>query len=266
MNDTGRLDTQAPLYIPSGTEVELFTAAWSRQLPVLLKGPTGVGKTRLVEHMAQRLNRPLVTVACHEDLSAADLVGRYVLRGDDTVWIDGPLTQAVKQGAICYLDEVVEARADTVVVLHPLMDHRRELHIDRLGTMLKADPGFMLVMSYNPGYQTLAKDLKPSTRQRMVAIELSFPTPQVEAAVLTQLYGVDTAVAQKLAQFAQAARRSPHSGLDETISPRALISAALLMQAGISQREAMKAATAAALSDDPAVVAGLMELVDVYLA
>lgn len=266
MNAQHDVPAQGVPYIAVGNEIEVFTAAWHQQLPVLLKGPTGVGKTRLVEHMAARLDRPLITVPCHDDLTAADLVGRYLLRGDETVWIDGPLTEAVKRGGICYLDEIVEARSDTVVVLHPLMDHRRELHIDRLGQTLKAAHGFMLVMSYNPGYQSLAKDLKPSTRQRMVGIELGFPTPQVEAAVLTELYGVDSAVAARLSQFAQAARRAPHPELNETVSPRALIAAALLMRGGMSARAAMVAATANVLSDDPGVVAGLTELIDAYLA
>jgi nitric oxide reductase NorQ protein len=253
-------------YLAVGNEEALFTAAWQQKLPVLLKGPTGVGKTRFVEHMAKRLGRPLITVPCHEDLTAADLVGRYLLKGNETVWMDGPLTAAVKQGAICYLDEIVEARSDTVVVLHPLMDHRHELHIDRLGLTEHAAPGFMLVLSYNPGYQTLAKDLKASTRQRMVAIDFGFPPPTVETAVLTELQGIDPATATRLVQFAQAVRRTEHPGMTESVSTRALIAAGLLHKAGIPLREAMVATAAAALSDDPAIVAGLTELIDNYLA
>lgn len=253
-------------YLAVGNEETLFAAAWQQKLPVLLKGPTGVGKTRFVEHMAQRLGRPLITVPCHEDLTAADLVGRYLLKGNDTVWMDGPLTEAVKRGAICYLDEIVEARADTIVVLHPLMDHRRELHIDRLGRTETAAAGFMLVLSYNPGYQTLAKDLKASTRQRMVAIDFNFPPPSVETAVLTDIQGIDASTAARLVQFAQAVRRTEHPGMTESVSTRALISAGLLNKAGIPLREAMVATAAAALSDDPAIVAGLIELIDTYLA
>lgn len=252
-------------YIAVGNEEALFSAAWQQKLPVLLKGPTGVGKTRFVEHMARKLGRPLITVPCHEDLTAADLVGRYLLKGNETVWMDGPLTAAVRQGAICYLDEIVEARSDTIVVLHPLMDHRRELHIDRLGLTERAAEGFMLVVSYNPGYQTLAKDLKASTRQRLVAIDFDFPPPATETAVLTELQGIDAATATRLVQFAQAVRRTDHPGMTESVSTRALIAAGLLTKSGIPLREAMVATAAAALSDDPAIVAGLTELIDNYL-
>lgn len=256
---------QPAIYLPVGNEEALFAAAFRQQLPVLLKGPTGVGKTRFVEHMAERLGRPLITVPCHEDLTAADLVGRYLLKGNETVWMDGPLTEAAKHGAICYLDEIVEARADTIVVLHPLMDHRRELHIDRLGRTETAADGFMLVLSYNPGYQTLAKDLKPSTRQRMVAIDFDFPPTEVETAVLTRLEDVAPDIAARLVKFAQAVRRTDHPGMTESVSTRALISAGRLNKAGIPLREAMVATAAAALYDDPAVVAGLTELIDTYL-
>ncbi|HSV46833.1 MAG TPA: AAA family ATPase [Ramlibacter sp.] len=266
MNDmTAGARLLKPGYIETANEVSLFEAAWRQQLPVLIKGPTGVGKTRFVEHMAERLQRPLVTVACHEDLTAADLVGRYLLQGNDTVWVEGPLTRAVKQGAICYLDEVVEARSDTIVVLHPLMDHRRELHIERLGATLKADDGFMLVMTYNPGYQTLAKDLKASTRQRMVAIEFGFPSAAVEHEILCTVHGIPASISQALVALAQAARRTQHAGLAETVSTRALISAGRLAQAGVPLREAVIATTAQAVSDDPQVVAGLSELVAAYI-
>ena len=253
-------------YLATGNEVALFSAAFERQLPVLLKGPTGVGKTRFVEHMAERLGRPLITVPCHEDLTAADLVGRYLLEGDSTVWIDGPLTAAVKRGAILYLDEVVEARPDTVVVLHPLMDHRRELHIERLGLTEHAAEGFMLVLSYNPGYQTLSKDLKASTRQRLVALSFTFPTPELETRILVEVHGIERDAARRLVQLAQAVRRQPHEGLAEVVSTRALIAAGDLHRAGIPLREAAMATIAVALSDDDAVIAGLTELIDSYLA
>lgn len=253
-------------YVASGNEITLFETAWHERLPLLLKGPTGVGKTRFVEHMAARLGRPLITVPCHEDLTAADLVGRYLLQGNDTVWMDGPLTRAVREGAICYLDEVVEARADTVVVLHPLMDHRRELHIERLGQTLRAPPAFMLVLSYNPGYQSLMKELKASTRQRMVAIDFDFPKPEVERRVLVELYHVDPAVADRLVRLAQAIRRLDAESLSEAVSPRALVAAGRLAHGGMALREAAIAAIAAPLSDDAAMRESLVALIDTYLA
>ncbi len=253
-------------YFPVGHEVELFRAAWTSKLPVLLKGPTGVGKTRFVEYMAQDLRRPLITVPCHEDLTAADLVGRYILKGGETVWIDGPLTRAIKQGAICYLDEIVEARTDTIVVLHPVTDHRRELHIERLGQTLKAPDSFMVVMSYNPGYQTLLKDLKPSTRQRMVAIDFNFPPPEIEERILTSIYSIDPIFAEKLVRLGNAIRRLQAPGLSEVASTRALIAVGKLVKAGIEPRDAAISALASALSDDPEVVDGLTNVIDTYLA
>src|SRR6188508_2052248 len=192
-------------------------------MAILLKGPTGCGKTRLVEAMAHDLGRPLITVSCHDDLTTADLVGRYLLEGGDTRWVDGPLTRAVREGAICYLDEVVEARQDTTVVIHPLADHRRQLPIDRLGTVLDAAPGFCLVVSYNPGYQSVLKDLKDSTRQRMVAIELDFPPPDVEEKIVVHEAGIDHDAAAQLVQLAQAIRRLESAGLREVASTRVLI-------------------------------------------
>jgi nitric oxide reductase NorQ protein len=253
-------------YIPVKHEVELFMAAWQKQLPMLVKGPTGVGKTRFVEHMAERLGVPLITVACHEDLTASDLVGRYLLQGHETIWVDGPLTRAVKTGAICYLDEVVEARADSVVVLHPLMDHRRELHIERLGTTLVAPASFMLVMSYNPGYQSLLKDLKASTRQRMMAVDFDFPPPHVERQVLTDIYHVPTLLTDKLVRLAQAIRQLQEPGLSEAASTRALVAAGRLVQAGLAEKQAAHAAIASPLSDDMRVVRQLAALIDTYLA
>ncbi len=254
-----------PFYIPVANEEALFSAAYMQQLAVFLKGPTGVGKSRFIEHMAQQLGRPLITVACHEDLTAADLVGRYILKGNETVWQDGPLTEAVKQGAICYLDEVVEARSDTVVVLHPLTDHRRELNIERLGQSLKAPPEFMIVLSYNPGYQTLLKDLKASTRQRMVAMDFDFPPAEVESRVLKDIYDIEQELADKLVRLAAVMRRLDAPGLSEVASTRALVATGKLVKGGMSPRDAGVAAMASALSDDPEVIQGLTALIEEYL-
>lgn len=252
-------------YIASGREQEVFRAAWRSGLPVLLKGPTGCGKTRFVQSMAEELGRPLISVACHEDLTAGDLVGRFVLQGGNTQWQDGPLTRAVREGAICYLDEVVEARADTTVVIHPLADHRRELNIERLGEHLLAPDDFMLVLSYNPGYQSVLKDLKPSTRQRMVAIELSYPAAEVELQIIQSETGVDGQVAGSLVRLGQAIRRLDHAGLAEVASTRTLISAALLVRTGISLGEAAEVAIAGPLSDDPGITRQLFELVAAHV-
>jgi nitric oxide reductase NorQ protein len=259
-------DGTRPYYLAVGDEEQVFTAAHAQGLAVLLKGPTGCGKTRFVEAMAHDLGRPLITVSCHDDLTTADLVGRFLLQGGDTTWVDGPLTRAVREGAICYLDEVVEARQDTTVVLHPLADHRRQLPIDRLGTTLDAADGFGLVVSYNPGYQSVLKDLKDSTRQRMVAIDLDFPAPDVEEKVVAHEAGVDAAVAARLVELAQAIRRVEHAGLREVASTRVLISAGQLLAAGLPMVTAARAAVAAPLTDDPVVLAGLHELIDTYLA
>jgi len=252
-------------YIASGNEESIFAAAFRQRLPVLLKGPTGCGKTRFVQTMAASLGRPLYTVACHEDLTAGDLVGRFLLKGGETLWQDGPLTRAVREGGICYLDEVVEARADTTVVIHPLADHRRELNIERLGEVLRAPPEFMLVLSYNPGYQSVLKDLKPSTRQRMVAIELGFPSADTEERILIQEAGVESATARQLVRLAQAIRALEHEGLPEVASTRTLISTALLIREGVSPIDAACAAVAGALTDDPVAVKQLLEMTKVYM-
>jgi nitric oxide reductase NorQ protein len=254
-----------PYYQPVGNEAAVFKAAYRQGLSLVLKGPTGCGKTRFVEAMAHDLGRPLITVACHDDLTTADLVGRYLLRGDETVWVDGPLTHAVRQGAICYLDEVVEARQDTTVVLHPLADYRRQLPIERLGVTLDAAPGFGLVVSYNPGYQSVLKDLKDSTRQRMVAIEFAFPAPEIEEAIVSHEAGVAAGVAAELVRFGQAVRRLETGGLREVASTRVLIAAARLVAEGLSMREAALAAIVGPLTDDVMVARGLAEMVDVYL-
>jgi len=254
-----------PYYVPVGNEERVFKAAFRQRLSVVLKGPTGCGKTRFVEAMAHDLGRPLITVACHDDLTTADLVGRFLLRGGETEWVDGPLTRAVREGAICYLDEVVEARQDTTVVLHPLADHRRQLPIERLGVALDAAPGFCLVVSYNPGYQSILKDLKDSTRQRMIAIEFGFPTPEVEREVVAHEAGIDRDQATELVRFGQAIRRVETAGLREVASTRVLIAAGQLIAEGLSPREAALAAIAGPLTDDATVTRGLLEMIDLYL-
>ncbi|OMC55008.1 AAA family ATPase [Mycobacterium sp. IS-2888] len=262
---TPEADTVRPYYKAIGSEEAIFKAAYRQGLSLVLKGPTGCGKTRFVEAMAFDLGRPLITVACHDDLTTADLVGRYLLQGDETVWVDGPLTRAVREGAICYLDEVVEARQDTTVVLHPLADHRRQLPIERLGVTLDAAPGFGLVVSYNPGYQSVLKDLKDSTRQRMVAIEFGFPAADVEEAIVAHESGVDDATAAELVRFGQAIRRLETGGLREVASTRVLIAAGRLVAEGLTLQEAARAAIAGPLTDDVAVGKGLGEMVDIYL-
>ena len=257
---------EAPYYRAVGNEVEVFRAAARRGLPVLLKGPTGCGKTRFVEAMAHELGRDLITVAGHEDLTSADLVGRFLLKGGETTWVDGPLTRAVREGAICYLDEVVEARQDTTVVIHPLADHRRELPVDRLGISLRAAPGFQLVISYNPGYQSVLKNIKESTRQRFVAIELDFQPVDVETEVVAHEAGVDVAVARTLVKVGDAIRKLDGAPLQEVASTRLLITAGGLVAEGLSLRSAVQSAIVQALSDDPDVVRALGELVDAVIS
>jgi len=256
---------ERPYYRALGGEERIFAAAARRGLPVLLKGPTGCGKTRFVEAMAHDLGRPLITVACHDDLTTADLVGRFLLRGGETEWVDGPLTRAVREGAICYLDEVVEARQDTTVVLHPLADHRRQLPLERLGETLQAHQDFCLVVSYNPGYQSVLKDLKDSTRQRMVAIEFDYPDPEVESEIIVRESGVDAGQAADLVRLAQAIRRLDAAGIREVSSTRVLISACQLIGEGLTQREAALAAIVGPLTDDRATSESLAKLIDVYL-
>jgi nitric oxide reductase NorQ protein len=254
-----------PFYVPVADEEQVFKAAFRQSLAVMLKGPTGCGKTRFVEAMAHDVDRPLITVSCHDDLTTADLVGRFLLDDGRTQWVDGPLTRAVREGAICYLDEVVEARQDTTVVIHPLADHRRQLPIERLGLVLDAPPEFCLVVSYNPGYQSVLKDLKDSTRQRMVAIELDFPPADVEEKVICHEANVDHERAAQLVQLAHAIRRLETAGLREVASTRVLIAAARLHAEGVPLATAARAAVAGPLSDDPIVVAGLAEMVSTYL-
>ncbi|HEX7025923.1 MAG TPA: CbbQ/NirQ/NorQ/GpvN family protein [Gammaproteobacteria bacterium] len=251
-----------PYYLPTGNEVAVFEQCHARRLAVMLKGPTGCGKTRFIEHMAWRLGRPLITVPCHDDLSASDLIGRFLIRHNETVWQDGPLTQAVREGAICYLDEVVEARQDTVVVLHSLTDYRRILPIDKTGETLEAVPGFQLVISYNPGYQRMLKDLKPSTRQRFVALDLDFPSPEHETAIVEHESGVDRATAHALVALGQRIRNLRDRGLAEAPSTRLLIAAASLIVNGIPLHEACYTAVVSPLSDDESLLDAMRDLVD----
>jgi nitric oxide reductase NorQ protein len=255
-----------PFYQPVSDEIAVFEAAFAERLPVMLKGPTGCGKTRFVEHMAWRLAKPLVTVAAHEDMTASDLAGRYLLEPDGTVWHDGPLTMAVRYGAICYLDEIVEARQDTTVVIHPLTDHRRELPLDRLGTSLRAAPGFQLVISYNPGYQSVLKNIKESTRQRFVSIELDFPPAEIETEVVAHEAGIDATMARALVRLGAAIRGLQGSPLREAASTRLLILAGILIAEGLPVGKAVQSAIVQTLSDDPEVVRALGELADAVLA
>jgi nitric oxide reductase NorQ protein len=252
---------EEPFYQAAGHEIAAFEAARSARLPVLLKGPTGCGKTRFVEHMAWRLKLPLVTIACHEDLTAGDLAGRWLLDAEGTRWMDGPLALAARHGALCYLDELLEARSDTTVLLHPLADTRRVLPLERHGELLQAHPDFQLVVSYNPGYQGLHKGFKPSTRQRFVALGFDYPDPTTEAAIVAREGGVDDALAQRLVQLALRTRRLRDQGLDEGASTRMLVHAALLVRAGLPPQAAALQAMADPLSDDPELLEVLHGLV-----
>ncbi|MDY6825239.1 MAG: CbbQ/NirQ/NorQ/GpvN family protein [Thermodesulfobacteriota bacterium] len=253
--------TESPYYLASGNEAELFEAAYIDRLPVMLKGPTGCGKTRFVEYMAHRLGRPLITVACHEDLFVSDLVGRYILKNDETVWMDGPLTAAVRMGAICYFDEIVEARKDTTVVIHPLTDDRRSLYIDKKGEVLRAHPDFLLVVSYNPGYQSVLKDMKQSTRQRFVSLAFDYPAAAGESEIVCRESGVDTDTAEKLVALGGKIRNIREHGLTEGASTRLLIYAARMIRAGVPAADACRAAVCLPLTDDEGLQETLIDLV-----
>ncbi len=265
-----------PYYLPLADEVELFRAAYDARLPVLLKGPTGCGKTRFVEHMVWRLYReerslaaeldvPLITISCHEDLTATDMVGRFLLQGDETVWRDGPLTRAVRSGAICYLDEIVEARKDTTVLIHSLTDHRRLLPIDKTGELLPAHPDFLLVISYNPGYQSVLKDLKPSTRQRFVSLTFDYPDEEREATIIAVEAKTEMELARRLALIGAKVRNLREHGFEEGVSTRLLIYTASLVKQGIAARRAADIAIVSAVSDDPTVQQAIADIVDVVL-
>ena len=255
------IDTE-PFYLDTGDEIRMFEAAASARLPVMLKGPTGCGKTRFVEHMAFRLKRPLITVACHEDLFASDLIGRYLLKNDETVWVDGPLTQAVRMGAICYLDEVVEARKDTTVAIHPLTDNRRTLSIDKKGEVVQAHPDFLMVIPYNPGYQSVLKDIKQSTRQRFVALAFDYPDPVDESRIVAVEGNVDNDTAARLVTLARKIRNIKEYGLTEGASTRLLIYAANLIRMGIAFKSACIAALCQPLTDDDRLQETLNDLID----
>ena len=252
---------ELPWYRPVGNEIEIFEKAHTQQVPLLLKGPTGCGKSRLVEHMAVRLGRPLVTVACHDETSAVDLTGRYLVRGGDTTWQDGPVTRAVRDGAILYLDEFAEARSDVIVVIHPLTDHRRTLFVERHDETIPAAPGFMLVVSFNPGYQRGLKELKPSTRQRFVALGFDYPSPEIEREILEGETGIERATASRLVALAAKLREVEPLGLAEAPSTRLLVNAARLIQAGVPPRAACNVAVVESLTDDREIATGLRDLV-----
>jgi nitric oxide reductase NorQ protein len=253
--------SNTPFYKPHSNEIELFGHAYRNQLPLLIKGPTGCGKTRFVAHMAAKLNRPLYTVACHDDLTAADLVGRHLIGDGLTYWSDGPLSRAVREGGICYLDEVVEARKDTTVVLHPLSDDRRILPIERTGEILQAPPEFMLVVSYNPGYQNFLKGMKPSTRQRFVSLRFDFPESALEQEILIGETGADAMLAKRLVNLANALRALKEHDLEEAASTRLLVYAATLIGSGFDPVDACRAAMVETLTDDVETADALMEIV-----
>ena len=266
---------EEPFYVPSSDEIQVFESAYAQRIPILLKGPTGTGKTRFVEHMVWKLSNnkqpkskkkttadiPLITVACHEDLTASDLVGRYLFDANGTRWIDGPLTKAVKSGGICYLDEVVEARKDTTVIIHPLTDHRRTLTIDKLGEVVDAADGFLLVVSYNPGYQNAMKDLKHSTRQRFVALEFNFPDQERETQIIHHESGVSLEISERLAKLGEKIRNLREHGLDEGASTRVLIYAGKLIKQGISERRACEVAVTWGITDDSRTQKSINEVV-----
>jgi len=253
---------EQPFYAEVAGEIGLFTIAARNRMPVMLKGPTGCGKTRFVQYMAYRLGRPLITVACHEDLTASDLVGRYLLKGDETVWVDGPLTLGVKHGAIVYLDEIVEARKDTTVIVHPLSDDRRILPIEKKGRVIEAVDEFMLVISYNPGYQSVLKDLKQSTKQRFLALEFGYPPREVETRVIEHEARVDKETAQRLVKLGEKVRNLRTHGLEEGVSTRLLIYAGELMREGLPPARACEAAVTRPITDDPDMQRSIQELVN----
>ncbi|MCA8925103.1 MAG: CbbQ/NirQ/NorQ/GpvN family protein [Planctomycetes bacterium] len=254
-----------PYYRPISNEVEVFKLAWEQRLALLLKGPTGCGKSRFVEAMARKLERPLISVACHDETTSADLLGRWLVQGGDTVWQDGPVTRALRQGAILYLDEVAEAREDVIVVLHPLTDHRRELLLDRHDEVLHAPVSFMLVASFNPGYQRGLKEMKPSTRQRFVTLAFDYPPPKIEAEIVATEGGIERKLAERFVGFATKVRKMTEVGLSETVSTRLLVSAAKLTVAGLPPRRALSIAAVEALSDDREVVAALNDVVSLMV-
>jgi nitric oxide reductase NorQ protein len=257
--------TNEPFYLPVRDEVELFMIAYENKLPLMLKGPTGCGKTRFLSYMAYKMSLPLITIACHEDLTASDLVGRYLLDGSSTRWQDGPLSLAVRHGGICYLDEIVEARKDTTVVIHPLTDDRRVLPIEKRGQILEAADTFMLAISYNPGYQTVLKDLKQSTKQRFISLDFDYPEAGLEEEIVIHESGVDRKTASELRKIAEKIRALKDRGLDEGVSTRLLIYAAVLIKKGVAPRRACSVAMIKPITDDPEIQKTLEELVSAVL-
>ncbi len=257
---------QEPYYQAVGNEIDLYQSAYNVRMPMMLKGPTGCGKSRFVEYMAWKLGRPLITVACNEDMTASDLVGRFLLDKEGTKWQDGPLTTAARIGAICYLDEVVEARQDTTVVIHPLTDHRRTLPLDKKGELIQAHPDFQLVISYNPGYQSLMKDLKQSTKQRFVAFDFDYPEADLEAGIIAKETGIDTAAAARLVKVGETARNLKGHGLDEGISTRLLVYAAQLINRGIEPRAACRMALVRPITDDADIRSTLDHAIEAVFA
>ncbi len=255
---------KAPFYLAQGEEVDLFQAAYECRLPVILIGPTGCGKTRLVEYMAWKLKRPLHTVACHSDLGANDLCGRYIIKGNEVKWIDGPLLMAVKNGGISYLDEIVEARKDVTVLIHPLTDHRRYLVIEKQGRIAKAPDEFMLVISYNPNYQSILKELKPSTRQRFVSIALHWPAEELETQIVEKESGIDSYTAEKLVKAGNKVRNLVHQGLEEGVSTRELVYAGILLKQGVSKKSALSSTMIETLTYDHDLKLSILEVLRNY--
>jgi len=259
------MNKKTPYYHEVGKEVEVFEQSYKNKLPFLLKGPTGTGKSRFIEYMASKLDTNLLTIACHEETSSTDLIGRYIIKGAQTVWLDGPLTRAVKEGAIIYLDEIAEARPDVIVAIHSLTDHRRELYIDKLGENIKAHEDFMLVASFNPGYQRGFKELKPSTRQRFVAMAFDYPTEKIEIDILVNETGIDISIAKKLVNIGGKIRNLTELGLTETVSTRLLVDAGKLIHSGLPKRLAVHVAVVEPLTDDVEVTTALKDLCDLMI-
>ena len=265
MEETKEEVSKAPYYHSVGKEEDVFEHTYQNQLPFLLKGPTGTGKSRFIEFMAHKLDKKLITIACHEETSSTDLIGRYIIKGAETIWLDGPLTTAVKEGAIIYLDEIAEARPDVIVAIHSLTDHRRELFIDKLGKTIKAHKDFLLVASFNPGYQRGFKELKPSTRQRFVAISFDYPETKIETEILVNETNIELSIAKKLVNIATKIRNLTELGLTETVSTRLLVDTAKLIQSGLPKRLSVKVAVVEPLTDDIEVVDALTDLCDLMI-
>ena len=259
------MENQVPYYHQIGKEVEVFEQAYKNKIPFLLKGPTGTGKSRFIEYMAHKLDKNLITISCHEETSSTDLIGRYIIKGAETIWMDGPLTVAIKEGSIIYLDEIAEARPDVIVAIHSLTDHRRELFIDKLGETVKAHQDFMLVASFNPGYQKGFKELKPSTRQRFIATSFAYPEAKIEVDILVNETGVEASVAKKLVNIATKIRNLTELGLAETVSTRLLVDAAKLIQSGLPKRLAVEVAVVEPLTDDLEVIEALKDLCNLMI-